>query len=40
MESRESEVYLVSRSNCRVGRITSKRDVEEIKETKETDSKQ
>jgi len=40
MENRASEVYLVSRSNCKVGKITAKKDVEEIKTITETDSQQ
>ena len=38
MENLESEVYVASRSHCRVGKITAKKHVEENKLTQESDS--
>ncbi len=37
MENLESEVYIISRSNCRVGKITAKKHVEENQLIQETD---
>lgn len=38
MENLELEVNITSRSNCRVGKITPKKHVEENKLIQETDS--
>ena len=38
MENLESDVYVTSRSHCRVGKITSNKNIEENKLTPETDS--
>ena len=38
MENLESEVYIISRSNCRVGKITARKHTEENKLIEETDA--
>lgn len=38
MENLEQEVYLTSRSHCRVGKITAKKNVEDNKLIQEGDS--
>ncbi|MFV8441765.1 hypothetical protein [Flavobacterium sp. LB2P44] len=39
MENIESDVYLVSKSHCRVGKITAKKRFEEVKSVPETETK-